>query len=278
MKHSIILGLLAVVMATGFVVTPAQAEMASTTATTTVATSTVATSTVATTTATTTAPVVASSRIADLLAQLAKLTAIFNDLKAKLMGVTAELHELKGDLKDGKPDADIKAIQEAFASDPSIYPSGLKTGYFGPMTKEAIKKFQAKNGLEVTGEINAETKAALDTIMATRHKEGKFPLGLLIAPGQYRKDFENRFRSQCGVMTASSTVAAKCVPFKGKYKFDMDDKDDSDVEEDDDNNSTSTPAVMRPMKPGEKKEDTRGRKMHSASSTADQSDDDEDDN
>lgn len=260
MKHSIILGLLAVVMATGFVVAPVHAEEASSTATTTSVTAT-------TTVATTTTPTVGSSRIADLLAQLAKLTAIFNELKTKLMGVTAEIHELKGDLKEGMTDDDIKAIQEALASDPSIYPSGLKTGFFGPMTKEAIKKFQAKNGLEVTGEINAETKAALDTIMATRHKEGKFPLGLLLAPGLHRDEFENRLRKDCGVTTASSTVALKCLPLKGKYKFEMEDK-----------HGTTTPPIMRKDQGNPKKEDDkRGRDMHSATSSSSHSDDDSDD-
>ena len=218
------------------------ATTATTTATTTVATTTTSTgsTTVATTTATST-----QSNIAGLLAQLAKLTALFNDLKAKLMGVQTEIKELKVGLRVGMTDADIKVIQEALASDPTIYPGGFKTGYFGPLTVEAIKKFQAKNGLEVTGEINPETKAALDTIFAQRRTEGHFPWGLLIAPGQHRAEFEERLRVSCGITSATSTVALPCVRVKEKYKFEMDDKgrmkmemkveqdDDEDVNEDD---------------------------------------------
>ena len=227
MKHLIIVGLCSLVLVAGIAATPAaHAEVATTTA----ATTTVATTTVATTTVATTTPVVSSttpsvsSHIAGLLAQLAKLTALFNELKAKLMGVQTQITELKSDLREGMTDADIKAIQEALASDPTIYPGGFKTGYFGPLTVEAIKRFQAKNDLEVTGTINAETKAALDTIMAQRRSEGHFPMGLLIAPGQHRDDFENRVRTNCGITSASSTVAVPCIKFKEKYKFEIDDK------------------------------------------------------
>ncbi len=209
-------------------------EMTSTstsTATTTVATTSVATTTVATTTASTT-PVV-NSTIAGLLAQLAKLTTLFNELKAKLMGTQAEIKELRADIREGMTDADIKTIQELLASDPAIYPKGLVTGYFGPMTKEAIMKFQAKNGLEVTGEINAETRAALDIIIAERRAQGKFPVGLLMAPGLKMK-FEDKFKKRCEGISASTTAGMICLKVKNKHKM------DDDEDEDDDSNKPAT--------------------------------------
>lgn len=211
---------------------------ASTTATTTVATST------ATTTATTTPAT--NTTIAGLLAQLAKLTALFNDLKAKLTGTQAEIKELRADIREGMTDADIKTIQELLASDTSIYPQGLVTGYFGPMTKEAIKRFQAKNGLEVTGEIDAETRAAMDAIIEERRAQGKFPIGLLLAPGLKEK-FENKLKIRCENAPTSTTPGVACEKIKAKYKFEMDDKgrmkmeskmekkmdDDDDMDDDD---------------------------------------------
>lgn len=193
----------------------AQAVEATSTATST-ATTTVATTTVATTTATTT-PVV-SSTIAGLLAQLAKLTTLFNELKAKLMGTQAEIKELRADIREGMMDADVKTIQELLASDPTIYPKGLVTGYFGPMTKEAIMRFQSKNGLEVTGEINAETRAAMDTLISERRAQGKFPIGLLLAPGLKMK-FEDKFMKRCEGATASSTAGMVCDKVKAKHKM-----------------------------------------------------------
>ena len=200
----------------------AAAVVATTTATTT-ATST--TPVVATTTATTTPPATGGSTIAALLAQLAKLTELFNNLKAQMMGVTAEIKELRGDIKEGMTDADVKTIQELLASDPSIYPRGLVTGYFGPMTKEAIMRFQTRNGLEVTGEINEETRAALDTVIEQRRGQGKFPVGLLIA----KQRFEYRLKLRCGddvaatstatTTSASTTPSLSCTKVKVKYKF-----------------------------------------------------------
>ena len=224
---------------------PAHAEEASSTATSTVvtATTTVATTTpvVSTTTIATTTP---TSHIADLLAQLAKLTALFNDLKAKLFGVQAQIAEVKAGLHEGVRGEDVKSIQELLASDPSIYPAGLKTGYFGPMTVEAIKRFQAKNGLEVTGTITAETKAALDTLMAQRRSEGHFPFGLLIAPGQHRDEFEHRIKAHCTatstVATASSTTAIGCKPLIQKYHLEDKDTEDEDEDEDEDHMASST--------------------------------------
>jgi hypothetical protein len=160
-----------------------------------------------------------TTTIAGLLAQLAKLTALFNELKAKLGGTKAEIKELRADIKEGMTDADIKTIQELLASDPTIYPKGLVTGYFGPMTTEAIKKFQAKNGLEVTGEIDTETRAAMDAIIEARRAEGKFPIGLLLAPGLKMK-FEEKLKARCDEhVKATSTAAHPCMRVKAKYEF-----------------------------------------------------------
>ncbi len=209
------------VVAMAFVATATLAPVAQAVEATTTATTTVATTTVATTTATTTPTT--NATIAGLLAQLAKLTTLFNELKAKLMGTQAELKELRADIREGMTDADIKTIQELLASDPTIYPRGLVTGYFGPMTKEAIKRFQAKNGLEVTGEIDAETRAAMDAIIEARRAEGKFPVGLLMAPGLKDK-FEHKLKIRCDNAPTSTVPGVACEKIKTKYKFEVDDK------------------------------------------------------
>lgn len=239
----------------------AQAVEATSTATTTtsVATTTVATTTVATTTATSTP--VTNPTIAGLLAQLAKLTTLFNELKAKLAGTQAEIKELRADIREGMTDADVRTIQELLASDPTIYPRGLVTGYFGPMTKEAIMRFQAKNGLDVTGLIDTETRAAMDAIIAERRAHGKFPIGLLMAPGLKMK-FEDKLKKRCeSVIIATSTATSTatttvpvvgCEKIKVKYKFEVDDKgrmkmkmDDEDENEDEDDDDSSKIPTMR---------------------------------
>ena len=59
----------------------------------------------------------------------------------------------------------VKKVQELLATDPTIYPEGLTTGYFGPLTKKAIERFQEKNGLEVTGEMNEQTRTLMEAFM-----------------------------------------------------------------------------------------------------------------
>ena len=42
-------------------------------------------------------------------------------------------------------------MQELLASDPAIYPEGKVTGYFGPLTRRAVERFQMKYGLVSSG-------------------------------------------------------------------------------------------------------------------------------
>ena len=176
-----------------------------------------------TTSATTTPVATTSATIEGLMAQLAKLTELFNQLKAQMTGMKFEMSILREGIKEGSNGDDVREIQRILASDSLIYPAGLTTGYFGPLTTSAIKKFQEKNSLEVTGVINVETKAALDIIIEQRNLEGKIPFGLLIAPGQ-RIKFEGRLKMHCVQMTASSTDSSTCEKVKEKYKFEVDEK------------------------------------------------------
>ncbi len=190
-------------------ISSARAEIATTSTTNTQGT----TATVSTT----------SPTIEELTLQLAQLTELFNQLKVQMLGVKTEIRILREGIKEGSTGDDVKEIQEILASDHSIYPAGLKTGFFGPMTKEAVARFQQKFGLEVTGVIDAETRSALDTIIAQRKIEGKIPPGLLVAPGLKMK-FEGRMKSHCEQVTASSTQATDCKRVIEKYKFKVDDK------------------------------------------------------
>jgi len=200
------------------------------------------TSTATTTPVVTTPTPATSPTIAALMSQLAKLTELFNQLKTQMLGMKAEIKVLRDGIKEGSTGDDVKEIQEILASDSSIYPAGLTTGYFGPLTAGAIRNFQEKNGLEVTGVIDAETKAAFDTIIAQRKIEGKIPFGLLLAPGLKMK-FEDQLKMHCVNVTASSTQASTCKRVTEKYKFEVDDKGrikmESKVKVEDDNSIDS---------------------------------------
>ncbi|MBI1974810.1 MAG: peptidoglycan-binding protein [Parcubacteria group bacterium] len=64
-------------------------------------------------------------------------------------------------LRQGASGEDVKALQSLLSEDKSVYPEGLKTGYFGGLTLEALKRLQKKFGLAPSGELDTDTRAVL---------------------------------------------------------------------------------------------------------------------
>ncbi len=113
-------------------------------------------------------------------------------------------------LKQGMSGDDVKLLQETLAADPTVYPEGLVTGYFGQLTAKAVKNFQKKHGISQTGTVGPQTMAKLNrelddnpiavqdtqasgaahggkaTVASTTHC-AIVPPGHLIAPGWLRK-------------------------------------------------------------------------------------------
>lgn len=106
-------------------------------------------------------------------------------------------------LKVGSQGQQVKLLQTLLASDPSIYPEGIISGYFGQLTAKAVRKFQQKNGLEQVGNVGPLTLAKLQALLASNPLEtvsptstgtstpsgfcAKVPPGHLIAPGWLKK-------------------------------------------------------------------------------------------
>ena len=65
------------------------------------------------------------------------------------------------DFMFGDTDEEIGHIQGVLAQDPTLYPEGLVTGYFGPLTQSAVKRLQTKNNVPVTGVIDAVVRSIL---------------------------------------------------------------------------------------------------------------------
>jgi len=51
----------------------------------------------------------------------------------------------------GSRGAEVSALQKYLAGYPNIYPEGLVTGYFGPLTVRAVERFQADRGIVSSG-------------------------------------------------------------------------------------------------------------------------------
>ena len=104
-----------------------------------------------------------------LLAQIEDLKTKIADLKSKQGKLRVELSEtkleLRTQLRDGLSGKEIEILQAFLATDPDIYPKALITGYFGPLTAQAVKNFQKKQGIEQVGEIGPKTRAAINDIL-----------------------------------------------------------------------------------------------------------------
>jgi peptidoglycan hydrolase-like protein with peptidoglycan-binding domain len=62
---------------------------------------------------------------------------------------------------------DISMLQGFLATDPSLYPEGLVTGYFGTLTRAAVARYQVKNGLPAVGRVGPRTLAMINQQMAS---------------------------------------------------------------------------------------------------------------
>lgn len=70
------------------------------------------------------------------------------------------------DLYRGMKNDDVKRLQQLLASDKDIYPEGLITGTFGPLTEKAVKAFQKKYGLPQVGRVGPQTRTKLQEVFA----------------------------------------------------------------------------------------------------------------
>ena len=143
-----------------------------------------------------------TTSVAVQIEQIKVLMAKLEELQKQLATLKGEVREtLKSGLTEGTSDEDIKKVQELLATDSTIYPEGKVTGYFGPLTKEAIKRFQKRHELDESGVLDTDTKALLEEYLAER-KNGHIPPGLLHAP-EIMKKVEDRFKEDHETTTES---------------------------------------------------------------------------
>ncbi len=68
-------------------------------------------------------------------------------------------------LQIGMSGSDVSTLQSFLANDATIYPQGLVTGYFGSMTKSAVRNFQARNGIATVGRVGPQTMGVINSQM-----------------------------------------------------------------------------------------------------------------
>src|SRR3989344_6003871 len=96
--------------------------------------------------------------IQSLLQQIRNLQAQMEQLRTERHEVVVELVNT---LKEGSSGSAVEILQALLAADPSIYPEGRITGYFGPLPRRAVMNFQMQNGLPQVGNVGPQTLARL---------------------------------------------------------------------------------------------------------------------
>ncbi|MGB9681070.1 MAG: peptidoglycan-binding domain-containing protein [Minisyncoccia bacterium] len=74
-------------------------------------------------------------------------------------------------LKKGMKDPEVFNLQKVLSLDPTVYPEGQVTGYFGELTEKAVMRFQKKYGIRVTGEVGPQTRAKLNELYGPSYLE-----------------------------------------------------------------------------------------------------------
>lgn len=67
-------------------------------------------------------------------------------------------------LKQGDSGENVKILQQLLAQDKDIYPEGRISGFYGPLTAQAIKRFQKRHGFEQVGNVGPKTLKRLNEL------------------------------------------------------------------------------------------------------------------
>lgn len=137
--------------------------------------------------------------IAQLQLQIQALQAQIGQLLAAQGQTNVTLAALARIMTPGTSGDDVKVLQAILAADATIYVDAFITGFYGPLTTRAVSRFQAQQGLAVTGTVDAATLARLQAMLndmrialevdagtGTRRPCAAVPPGHLIAPGWLR--------------------------------------------------------------------------------------------
>lgn len=124
--------------------------------------------------------------------------------------------KLAKDLREGMTHPDILEIQKILATDENIYPEGIRSGYFGPLTTSALRRFQERHGLVVTGTLAEETRAAMEVLIKHEMDYGTTSVRLF-SDVKVKTEFANRLRKNCAEVNPGE--ASFCPRLQLKYDW-----------------------------------------------------------
>ena len=86
-----------------------------------------------------------------------------------VIGTSTQKYIFKRGLQFGSKGDEVRFLQEILSKDKAIYPEGMITGYFGPLTEKAVKRFQEKHNISNIndsgyGYVGHKTRGILNSI------------------------------------------------------------------------------------------------------------------
>lgn len=105
------------------------------------------------------------AQIADLMTKIAALKQAQSNVQTAQQNVAGTM-KLIGNLREGMSGDQVKLLQTILAGDKTIYPEGTISGYYGPLTREAVKRFQKEHGIESTGFTGPKTMSRINELLS----------------------------------------------------------------------------------------------------------------
>lgn len=115
--------------------------------------------------------------------------------------------QITSQLDLGQRGTNVSSLQEFMAANPSVYPEGLVTGYFGGLTKTAVIRFQAQNNLDQVGRVGPVTVAKINSMIAS----GGWVMADVSGPAFYNVSMSKNSTSSTFVFNTSEMTSARVV-------------------------------------------------------------------
>lgn len=109
---------------------------------------------------------------ASLQEQIDDLLELIASLRAQVADLNEEVAALTRTLAVGSSGDDVEDLQEFLANDPTLYPEGIISGYFGTLTEAAVRRFQERFGLEQVGVVGPMTRGTLNKLFNKERGQG----------------------------------------------------------------------------------------------------------
>lgn len=111
--------------------------------------------------------------VTELKAEIVRIGALIAELQAELLKMIGGEGQITMNLKLGDSNSEVELLQTWLSKDTEVYPEGIVSGWFGPLTKAAVIRFQEKYFDEVlapwnftagTGYVGSTTRAQLNAL------------------------------------------------------------------------------------------------------------------